>query len=85
MAIYSRTGARVNGGVAKLSTKSRNVLASIAKTMRPRGNLLRMPELPDITAYISALEPRISDQTLQHVRLGSPISFANSPAADRQR
>jgi formamidopyrimidine-DNA glycosylase len=32
-----------------------------------------MPELPDITAYIHALEARILGQTLQHVRLGSPF------------
>lgn len=30
-----------------------------------------MPELPDITAYISALETRILGQTLERVRLGS--------------
>jgi formamidopyrimidine-DNA glycosylase len=30
-----------------------------------------MPELPDITAYISALEARIVGQTLERVRLGS--------------
>jgi len=30
-----------------------------------------MPELPDITAYISALEPRIVGQRLDHVRLAS--------------
>jgi formamidopyrimidine-DNA glycosylase len=30
-----------------------------------------MPELPDITAYISALEERIAGQTLEHVRLAS--------------
>jgi formamidopyrimidine-DNA glycosylase len=30
-----------------------------------------MPELPDISAYIAALEPRILGQTLLHVRLGS--------------
>lgn len=30
-----------------------------------------MPELPDIAAYIAALEPRILGQTLQHVRLAS--------------
>jgi formamidopyrimidine-DNA glycosylase len=30
-----------------------------------------MPELPDITAYITALEPRILGQTLEHVRLQS--------------
>lgn len=32
-----------------------------------------MPELPDITAYIAALEPRIVSQPLQRVRLGSPF------------
>ena len=30
-----------------------------------------MPELPDIAAYISALEPRIVGQPLEHVRLAS--------------
>ena len=30
-----------------------------------------MPELPDISAYITALEARIVGQTLEHVRLGS--------------
>jgi formamidopyrimidine-DNA glycosylase len=30
-----------------------------------------MPELPDITAYITALEPRILGQSLQRVRLAS--------------
>jgi formamidopyrimidine-DNA glycosylase len=32
-----------------------------------------MPELPDIAAYIRALEARIVHQRLQHVRLGSPF------------
>jgi len=32
-----------------------------------------VPELPDITAYISALEPRIVGQPLQHLRLASPF------------
>ena len=30
-----------------------------------------MPELPDIAAYIAALEARILGQTLEHVRIGS--------------
>jgi len=30
-----------------------------------------MPELPDITSYIAALEPRIVGKTLEHVRLQS--------------
>ncbi len=32
-----------------------------------------MPELPDIAAYISALEPRIVGQPIEHVRLSSPF------------
>lgn len=32
-----------------------------------------MPELPDITAYLTALEPRIVGQTLQHVRVNGPF------------
>ncbi len=32
-----------------------------------------MPELPDITAYISALQPRIIGQTLQGIRIVSPL------------
>jgi formamidopyrimidine-DNA glycosylase len=32
-----------------------------------------MPELPDITAYLSALGPRIVGQPLQHLRIASPL------------
>jgi formamidopyrimidine-DNA glycosylase len=32
-----------------------------------------MPELPDIVAYIDALEPRIVNQVLQRVRVASPF------------
>ena len=32
-----------------------------------------MPELPDVAAYITALEPRIVNQPLQRVRLASPF------------
>ena len=32
-----------------------------------------MPELPDITAYLTALESRIIGQPLQQIRLGSPF------------
>jgi formamidopyrimidine-DNA glycosylase len=34
---------------------------------------VRVPELPDIAAYISALEPRILGQPLRQVRLASPF------------
>ncbi len=32
-----------------------------------------MPELPDITAYLTALEPRVLGKTLQRVRIASPF------------
>ena len=32
-----------------------------------------MPELPEVAAYIGALQPRIVGQPLQHVRLASPF------------
>jgi formamidopyrimidine-DNA glycosylase len=32
-----------------------------------------VPELPDITAYIHALEPRIMGQRLERIRLGNPF------------
>jgi formamidopyrimidine-DNA glycosylase len=47
--------------------------ASIAKTPPLKASCSCMPELPDITAYITALEPRIVGQKLERVRLGSPF------------
>jgi formamidopyrimidine-DNA glycosylase len=43
-----------------------------------------MPELPDIAAYITALEPRILAQPLERVRLGSPflLRTAEPPMAN---
>ena len=43
-----------------------------------------MPELPDIAAYISALEPRILGQPIEHVRLASPflLRTAQPPLTD---
>ena len=38
-----------------------------------RDNRKVMPELPDISAYIIALESRIVGQSLEHIRLGSPF------------
>src|ERR1700693_1803598 len=45
-----------------------------------------MPELPDISAYISALEARILGQTLEHVRLGSVflLRTATPPVASAE-
>ena len=46
--------------------------------------LLNMPELPDIAAYISALEPRILGQPIEHARLASPflLRTAQPPLTD---
>jgi formamidopyrimidine-DNA glycosylase len=43
-----------------------------------------MPELPDISAYIGALETRIVGQPLEHVRIASPflLRTAQPPLAD---
>jgi formamidopyrimidine-DNA glycosylase len=43
-----------------------------------------MPELPDIAAYIAALEPRIVAQRLERVRLASPFFLRTTqpPVAD---
>jgi formamidopyrimidine-DNA glycosylase len=45
-----------------------------------------MPELPDISAYITALEPRIVGQPLEHVRLQSAflLRTAEPPLADAE-
>jgi formamidopyrimidine-DNA glycosylase len=47
-------------------------------------NLFNMPELPDIAAYISALEPRILGQPIELVRLSSPflLRTAQPPLTD---
>lgn len=46
-----------------------------------------MPELPDIAAYITALEPRIVGQPLERVRLASPflLRTVDPPLADAER
>src|ERR1700729_4397644 len=45
-----------------------------------------MPELPDITAYLSALEPRILGQPLEHVRIASAflLRTARPPVASAE-
>src|SRR5450432_3713987 len=45
-----------------------------------------MPELPDISAYLSALEPRILGQPLERVRIGSPflLRTASPPIAEAE-
>jgi formamidopyrimidine-DNA glycosylase len=54
----------------------------------PKGrcDLAKMPELPDIAAYISALEPRIVAQPIQHIRLASPflLRTVQPPLADAE-
>jgi formamidopyrimidine-DNA glycosylase len=45
-----------------------------------------MPELPDIAAYLTALEPRIIGQPLQRVRIASPflLRTVQPPLADAE-
>ena len=45
-----------------------------------------MPELPDIAAYITALEPRVVGQPLQRIRLASPflLRTAQPPLASAE-
>jgi formamidopyrimidine-DNA glycosylase len=45
-----------------------------------------MPELPDIMAYIVALEPRIVGKRLEHIRLGAPflLRTAIPPVTDAE-
>jgi formamidopyrimidine-DNA glycosylase len=45
-----------------------------------------MPELPDITAYLTALTPRILNQPLERVRLASPflLRTAQPPLAETE-
>jgi formamidopyrimidine-DNA glycosylase len=46
-------------------------LANRPRKRQADDKLLPMPELPDITAYITALETRILSQRLEHVRIAS--------------
>jgi formamidopyrimidine-DNA glycosylase len=45
------------------------------------GKLIAMPELPDITAYISAIESRILGQRLEHVRIASAFLLRTAQPA----
>ena len=51
-----------------------------------RGKLKGMPELPDITAYIHALEPRILGQRLEHIRVAGAflLRTAQPPLASAE-
>ena len=58
---------KVFGDKLRCLTKSRRH----CKTSGPTCNLIQMPELPDISAYLKALEPRIVGQPLLKIRLAS--------------
>jgi formamidopyrimidine-DNA glycosylase len=49
------------------------ILLSGCKTPVRTDNLIDVPELPDIAAYLTALEPRITAQPILRVRLASPF------------
>jgi len=65
MALYSQPAVRVKCR----SVKKSPALPNTGRTCK----LVFMPELPDIAAYITALEPRIVSRRLQRVRLASPF------------
>jgi formamidopyrimidine-DNA glycosylase len=58
----------------------------LAKLTAVLASLLAMPELPDISAYITALEPRILGQPLERVRITSPflLRTAEPPIAQAE-
>jgi len=66
---------RVRESMGRGAKKSRVYLrrCEICKIFAAQGKLLVMPELPDISAYITALEPRVLGKKLERVRLGSPF------------
>ena len=43
-----------------------------------------MPELPDITLYIEALEPRVRGQTLQRIRIANPFLLRSVSPSPRE-
>ena len=43
-----------------------------------------MPELPDIVAYVDALESRMAGQPLERIRLANPFPAAHDPANCRR-
>src|SRR5919201_7109691 len=48
-------------------------LRASLRNARPPCKVTRVPELPDIAAYMTALQPRIVGQPLERVRLASPF------------
>ena len=52
----------------------RRCLDAVLPNCRFQLQPIPMPELPDVSAYISALEPRIIGQPLERVRLQSAFS-----------
>lgn len=59
-------------GVGKLYAQSSRATRD-CQPLRREGKLVCMPELPDISAYLAALEPRVIGHKLERVRLGSPF------------
>jgi formamidopyrimidine-DNA glycosylase len=69
--MYPEVSARVNGAETLLRFFPRRDRG--LQNPGPAGKLVAMPELPDISAYIFALEARLIGQPLERVRLGSPF------------
>jgi formamidopyrimidine-DNA glycosylase len=69
--MYSDGSVRVNGGIGERGA-GRDFRGEIA-ICGAGVQAVEMPELPDIAAYMMALEPRVVEQTLRRVRLASPF------------
>jgi formamidopyrimidine-DNA glycosylase len=57
-------------------------MSEAQRKVPPSGYSETMPELPDITAYLTALEPRIQGQQLTKIRL--PV-FKVNPAIEQEQ
>jgi len=71
------------------ATRRTHVVRPMARPLQIPGhpsNLKPMPELPDITAYLHALEPRMVGQRLERVRIASAflLRTAQPPVADAE-
>jgi len=71
--------------MCKISSSFRRAAETLQTPVRPC-KLVDMPELPDITAYITALEARLLGQQLEQVRIASPflLRTAQPPLASAE-
>src|SRR5262245_22743987 len=66
------TGPRAGVPDSLIMVSSGHITTAAAGPL-PRARTPIMPELPDVTAYIDALDARVRGARLERVRLGSPF------------